>query len=134
MTLGDWLHFLNRSEASLCRVKASWQHRAPHYRLRFELERRLIEGSLELQDLPEAWDEACVIYFGRAPSVFDEGWMQDPHWATGLWGYLPAYSVADQLAGRFAVAFKDASALIRGLCDEELSLSGVESWLSARSG
>jgi carboxypeptidase Taq len=65
-----------------------------HVILRFELERQLLNGSLAVKDLPEAWNGAMERYLGLSTRGNDaDGCMQDVHWYAGLFGYFPTYTL-----------------------------------------
>ena len=61
-----------------------------HIMLRFNLELRLLEGELRVQDLPEAWRAAMQADLGIAPSDDRDGCLQDVHWYSGsIGGAIP---------------------------------------------
>jgi carboxypeptidase Taq len=66
-----------------------------HIQLRFEIERALINGSLEAEDVPEAWRERMRSLL--AIDVTDDvtGCLQDVHWSIGQWGYFPTYMLGN---------------------------------------
>jgi len=70
-----------------------------HVLLRFELERALISGSLEVADLEEAWNSAFLRDFGYPVDRASNGVLQDVHWSVGLFGYFPTYSLGNLYAG-----------------------------------
>ncbi|MDP8926148.1 MAG: carboxypeptidase M32 [Actinomycetota bacterium] len=72
-----------------------------HILLRFELEVALIEGSLSVEDLPDAWNAKMEEYLGVVPKNGAEGVLQDIHWADGLFGYFPTYAVGNVLSVQF---------------------------------
>jgi carboxypeptidase Taq len=101
----DEFHFaLNRVSPSLIRVHADEVTYNLHAMIRFELERALISGTLAVADVPEAWRSAYQEALGVAPTNDAEGCLQDGHWADGLFGYFPTYTLGDvfaaQLVGR----------------------------------
>ena len=69
-----------------------------HVLLRFELELALFEGGLAVADLPEAWDAKMEEYLGIFPENDALGVLQDTHWAVGLFGYFPSYTVGNVLS------------------------------------
>jgi carboxypeptidase Taq len=71
-----------------------------HIMLRFELEKRLFDGSLSTRDLPEAWNEASARIVGHSPVNNREGCLQDIHWSHGLFGYFPSYCLGNVLAAQ----------------------------------
>jgi carboxypeptidase Taq len=89
---------------SLIRVEADEVTYNLHIVLRFELERALIAGTLEVEDLPAAWDERMLELLGVAPASPAEGVMQDVHWVDGLFGYFPTYTLGNLYAAQLAAA------------------------------
>lgn len=70
-----------------------------HVLLRFDLEREIIAGDLEVADLPEAWDRRFEADFGVKVDKISNGCLQDVHWPVGLFGYFPTYSLGNVYAG-----------------------------------
>ena len=92
----DEFHFaVNRVTPSLIRVHADEVTYNVHVMIRFELERALMRGDLRAGDLPGAWNEAYREYLGVTPTTDAEGCLQDGHWADGLIGYFPTYTLGD---------------------------------------
>ena len=71
-----------------------------HIILRFELERQLINGDIEVEDLPELWNKKMEQYLGVVPENDAEGVMQDIHWSWGSIGYFPTYSIGSVLSAQ----------------------------------
>jgi carboxypeptidase Taq len=92
---------VNRVAPSLIRVEADEVTYNLHIILRFELERRLINGGLEVRDLPEAWNAKMREYLGLTPPDHRDGVMQDVHWSAGLFGYFPTYTLGNIYAAQF---------------------------------
>jgi carboxypeptidase Taq len=125
----DEFHFaVNAVEASLFRVGADEVTYNVHILIRFELERALIAGDLKAADLPAAWNEAYRHYLGVVPADDAEGCLQDGHWAGGMFGYFPTYTLGNIIAAQlFARARQDLGDL-----DEALGrgdFAGLLGWL-----
>jgi carboxypeptidase Taq len=91
---------VNRVEPSLIRIEADETTYNLHIALRFELELALMEGRLEVKDLPEAWDEATHRLLGlEVPDVL-HGVLQDIHWGSGMIGYFPTYTLGNLMAAQ----------------------------------
>lgn len=71
-----------------------------HIILRYRIERRLMDGSLDVDDLPEAWNEESRALLGVAPPRVAEGCLQDPHWVIGYMGYFPVYTLGALIAAQ----------------------------------
>jgi len=66
-----------------------------HITVRFALERALVNGTLAVQDLPEAWADAMDHQLGVRPQRHVDGCLQDVHWSLGQWGYFPTYALGN---------------------------------------
>ena len=77
-----------------------------HVLLRFRLERDLIEGTLEIDDLPEAWVEGIHESLGVLPDNHLDGCLQDVHWFVGKFGYFPSYALGHMMAAQLFAAMK----------------------------
>jgi carboxypeptidase Taq len=78
-----------------------------HVILRYELEKALIDGSLTVADLPEAWHQKMTDYFGLSTAGnYKNGVMQDVHWPAGLIGYFPTYTLGALMAAQLFEAAK----------------------------
>jgi len=98
----ETFHFaINRVAPSLIRTEADEVTYNLHIIFRFELERPLILGDLEVQDLPEAWNLRIKEYLGLTPPDDRMGVMQDVHWSSGSFGYFPTYTLGNLYAAQF---------------------------------
>ncbi|CUJ87940.1 Thermostable carboxypeptidase 1 [Ruegeria denitrificans] len=70
-----------------------------HIMLRFDLERALMAGDLQVNDLEAAWNDRFKADFGYAVDKPSNGCLQDVHWSVGLFGYFPTYSLGNVYAG-----------------------------------
>ena len=91
--LETFYHAINCVQPSFIRVEADEATYSLHIILRFELEQEMIEGKLALADLPEAWNARFKEYMGVAVPSDADGVLQDVHWAGGMIGYFPTYSL-----------------------------------------
>ena len=71
-----------------------------HIVLRTELEMRLVEGALEVDGLPAAWNEGMYRLLGVEVTDDSHGVLQDIHWAVGSFGYFPTYAVGNLMAAQ----------------------------------
>ena len=79
-----------------------------HILLRFELERRMVNGTLAVADVPAAWNDGFRELFGFAPQDDRHGCLQDIHWSMGGLGYFATYTLGNiNSAQLFAAARKD---------------------------
>jgi carboxypeptidase Taq len=96
----DFYRAVNKVRASLVRVDADELTYDLHVLIRFELERELFAGGLDLTDLPEAWNDRVREYLGIDVPSDSAGVLQDVHWAEALFGYFPTYSLGNIIAGQ----------------------------------
>jgi carboxypeptidase Taq len=106
--LDPFYRAINKVEPSLIRVEADEVTYPLHVILRFEMEKALIEGSLKVRDIPEAWNSKMQELIGVTPATNSEGCLQDIHWAMGGFGYFPTYTLGNLYAAHLFEAFAKA--------------------------
>ncbi len=98
---------INKVEASLIRVEADEVTYNLHIMMRFDLEIDLLEGRLEVADLPEAWNAKAEEYLGLVPADDAEGVLQDIHWSLAAFGYFPTYALGNLMSVQLFDRAKD---------------------------
>jgi carboxypeptidase Taq len=91
---------INKVEPSLIRVEADEATYNLHIMLRLELEIALMEGTLEVADLPEAWNSRMEEYLGLTPPNDADGVLQDVHWSSGYVGYFSTYALGNLISAQ----------------------------------
>lgn len=97
---------VNRLGKGYIRTEADEVQYNLHVMLRFDLERRLIAGQLEVADLEDAWNTRFAADFGYEVDRPSNGLLQDVHWAVGLFGYFPTYTLGNVYAGCLNAALR----------------------------
>ncbi|WP_425145704.1 carboxypeptidase M32 [Deinococcus sp.] len=97
---------VNRVRPDLIRVEADEVTYNFHIMLRFELELSLLEGTLKVAELPEAWNARMQEFLGVTPPSDAQGVLQDIHWSAGLIGYFPTYTIGNLLSVQLLDAAK----------------------------
>jgi carboxypeptidase Taq len=92
---------INSVQPSFIRVEADELTYNLHTLLRFEVELALLEGTLEVEDVPAVWNAKVEEYLGITPPNNTLGALQDVHWSAGLFAYFPTYTVGNVLAVQF---------------------------------
>ncbi|MFT5403995.1 MAG: carboxypeptidase Taq [Verrucomicrobiales bacterium] len=110
--LADWspedmTRAVNRAERTFIRVEADEVTYDLHVILRFELEKQLVEGTLAVDDLPEAWNRTFHKLTGLTVTDHAQGCLQDIHWSMGALGYFPTYSLGNLNASQLYAAALD---------------------------
>jgi carboxypeptidase Taq len=119
---------LVRVKRSLIRMDADELTYPVHIMLRYELEKRILEGALAVSELPEAWNENLEQRLSIRPASDVDGCLQDIHWAVGHFGYFPSYALGAVIAGQLNEALRAA----RPSLDAEIAagqFGGVMDWL-----
>jgi carboxypeptidase Taq len=91
---------INKVEPSLIRVEADEATYNLHIMLRLELEIALMEGSLEVKDLPQVWNAAMETSLGVTPPNDALGVLQDIHWSSGMIGYFSTYALGNLISAQ----------------------------------
>jgi carboxypeptidase Taq len=103
VSVEEFYKAVNVVEPSFIRVEADELTYHAHIYIRYLVEKALIEGQIQVADLPQFWNDRYEEYLGIRPTTDAEGCLQDVHWAYGAFGYFPTYSL-----GSFYAAQLDA--------------------------
>ncbi|MEM9796458.1 MAG: carboxypeptidase M32 [Pseudomonadota bacterium] len=118
----DFYRAVNAVRTGYIRTEADEVHYNLHVMLRFDLERALMQGSLEVDDLEAAWNDRYAADFGQAVDRPSNGFLQDVHWSVGLMGYFPTYSLGNLYAGcLMAAARRDVAGIDAALAQGDPS-------------
>ncbi|MGL4603861.1 MAG: carboxypeptidase M32 [Iodobacter sp.] len=91
-----------RVRPDFIRVDADELTYPAHVILRYEIERALINGEIEADDIPALWDEKMQAYLGvDSRGNFQQGCLQDIHWTDGSFGYFPSYTLGAMYAAQY---------------------------------
>jgi carboxypeptidase Taq len=105
---------------------------APHVMLRYEIERALIAGDIEPDDIPALWDQRMAELLGQdSRGNHRDGAMQDLHWPEAMFGYFPSYTLGAMYAAQwFATMRRDLPGLDAQIADG--NLGPLFGWLASR--
>jgi carboxypeptidase Taq len=95
----DFVLAVNNVEASKIRTEADEVTYGLHVIIRFEIERDIFAGKVEVDELPQLWNEKYSKYLGIDIENDSEGLMQDIHWSGGMFGYFPSYALGNIYGG-----------------------------------
>lgn len=121
---------VNKAQPSLIRTSADELTYANHIMIRYELEKRLIGGTLAVRDVPAAWNRLYKEYLGVDVPNDTMGCLQDSHWAGGMIGYFPSYALGSAYGAQMIAKMREEL----GDIDEDVAkgdLSGVTGWLKS---
>ncbi len=129
-SLEDFLFAANDMKPSFVRIEADELTYNLHIILRFEIERNLINGKMEVKDLPDAWNSKFKEMFGVEPPTHREGFLQDIHWYSGSFGYFPTYTFGNVIAAQIRAKIMEDIDLYSAIRDWDFA--SVLSWLRER--
>ncbi|MCP5489947.1 MAG: carboxypeptidase M32 [Chlamydiales bacterium] len=105
VNLETFYQAINRCRPSCIRIFSDEISYVLHIILRFEIELAFLEGKLEVNDLPQVWNQKMQESLGITPQDDKEGCLQDIHWAAGLFGYFPTYALGNLYAAQLYQVF-----------------------------
>ena len=122
---------VNKAQPSLIRTAADELTYANHIMIRYELEKQLIGGTLEVKDVPAAWNKLYKEYLGIDVPNDAMGCLQDTHWAGGMIGYFPSYALGSAYGAQMIAKMQEEI----GDVYEDVAkgnLSKVTAWLKEK--
>lgn len=82
---------VNEVEPNFIRVESDEVTYPMHIIMRYEIEKGLFDGTIEVENLAKVWDAKMQEFLGIVPENYAQGVLQDIHWAFGAFGYFPSY-------------------------------------------
>jgi carboxypeptidase Taq len=125
----NFIKLNQRVQPGLIRVDADEISYPAHVILRYEIEKALIEGEIEVEDIPALWSHKMQEYLGiDTVGDYRNGCMQDIHWTDGGFGYFPTYTLGAMYAAQL---FQCANHAIPTLQDDIArgDLTALFQWL-----
>jgi carboxypeptidase Taq len=131
VSLKQFVSAINKVQPSLIRTEADELTYHFHVMVRYELEKKLIDGSLQVKDIPAYWNEQYQKLLGVSVPDDKQGCLQDVHWSHGSFGYFATYSLGSFYAAQF---WEQAQKDIPGL-SEKIATTGdtalLHGWLQS---
>lgn len=131
VSLDDFYRAINESKPSLIRIEADELTYPLHIMVRYEIEKALFNGELEVKDLPEVWNKKYEEYLGVVPKHNGEGVLQDVHWSGGSFGYFPSYALGYMYAAQFKHSMLKDLPNFDSLL-EEGDITPIKKWLNEK--
>ncbi len=121
VSLDQFVAAINRVQADEIRTEADELTYCLHIMVRYELEKLMINGEVEVEELPRLWNEKYQEYLGITPENDTVGILQDVHWSMGSMGYFPSYALGNAFAAQiYAKMQKEINV------EEELSKGNIK--------
>ena len=121
---------VNRAEPGLIRTEADELTYSLHIMVRYELEKRMFDGTLTAHDLPAEWNRLYKEYLGIDVPDDRQGVLQDSHWANGNIGYFPSYAIGSAYGAQYLLELSkvlDVDAVVRSG-----DLTPINNWLEEK--
>nr|WP_321460220.1 carboxypeptidase M32 [uncultured Cohaesibacter sp.] len=113
VTIEEFVAAINRCEPGFIRVEADELTYDLHIMLRARLEMALMDGSLSVDDIPQAWNEAIREDLGLEVPDDSLGCLQDIHWSSGYIGSFPTYTIGNITAAQIMAHFDATTPALR---------------------
>lgn len=127
VTEKQFVDYINTAKRSFVRTEADELTYPLHIMLRYELEKKIVLGQLQVADLPEVWNEKFTEYFGITPPTDTVGVLQDVHWASGEFGYFPTYALGSAISAQLFHAMNNDFDVAESLQDG--TTAQINGWL-----
>ena len=101
VTLMQFYKAINQLVPNYLRTTADEIHYHLHILIRYEIEKGLLDGTYEVESLEQVWNQKYQDFLGVEVPHATCGILQDVHWAEGLFGYFPTYSLGSFYAAQF---------------------------------
>ena len=118
---------VNKAQPSLIRTEADELTYCLHIMVRYELEKRMFDGTLTAHDLPAEWNRLYKEYLGVDVPNDRQGVLQDSHWSNGNIGYFPSYAIGSAYGAQYLLELSkelDVDAVVRSG-----DLTPINNWL-----
>src|SRR5437667_3417675 len=119
--------YFNTVRPSLIRVEADELTYNFHIAIRYELEKKMLQGTVQVSELPSVWNDMIEEYLGKRPPDDAQGVLQDVHWSWGQYANFPGYSLGNVIAGMLWTTLTRKQLLrIKG----DKSIPALKGWLA----
>ncbi|MBR3879894.1 MAG: carboxypeptidase M32 [Clostridia bacterium] len=125
-TAMDVYKAINLVTPSLIRTEADEVTYCLHVMIRYELEKRVVGGTLEVKDLPQEWNRLYKEYLGVDVPDDKHGVLQDSHWSGGGIGYFPSYALGSAYGAHLLHKMKETVDVEK--CLREGDFAPINEW------
>lgn len=127
ITLEEFYLYANEVECSLIRTEADELTYPLHVMVRYEIEKMIIEGDVNIEKLPSIWNQLYKEYLGIDVPNDKLGILQDVHWAGGSFGYFPTYALGSAYGAQLLHAMKKDLNFDEAISKDNLKI--INEWL-----
>lgn len=101
ISLDAFMDMINAIKPTLIRIGADELTYPIHILIRYEIEKEIFNGTIDINDLETLWNKKYEDYLGIRPTQQRDGILQDIHWSSSNFGYFPTYALGSALAAQF---------------------------------
>lgn len=130
ISLHDFVQMINASYPSLIRTEADELTYPIHILIRYEMEKEIFDGKMDLSNLENEWNKRYEQYLGVKAEKPSEGILQDMHWSSALFGYFPTYALGSAYAAQFFYAMQQDFDVDQAL--NENDFKKIQDWLKTK--
>lgn len=127
--LSKFIQAINVVKPSKIRIEADEVTYSLHVIIRFQIEKELFAGKIDIDELPEVWNQKYKETLGVNIENDSEGVMQDTHWASGMYGYFPTYALGNIYSGQIIAKIQQENPNWRNELTKG-NLNPVKEWLT----
>ena len=128
VTAYDLYRAVNKAQPSLVRTESDELTYCMHIMIRYEIEKQLIDGSLEVRDVPAAWNALYKEYLGVDVPSDTLGCLQDSHWSGGSIGYFPSYALGSAYGAQMKFVMEQQIGAIAPMIAKG-DIAAITAWL-----
>ncbi len=121
---------INKAQPSLIRTEADELTYALHVMVRYEIEKKMFDGELTVDEIPAEWNRLYKEYLGVDVPSDKEGCLQDSHWSGGSIGYFPSYALGSAYGAQILEKMKE-DLDVEAVCASG-TLKPLVDWLTER--
>jgi len=122
-------YYVNTVKKSFIRVDADELTYNFHTALRYEVEKKVINGDVDVSELPSLWNDTLEEYLGIRPKKDSDGVLQDVHWSGGSFGYFATYTLGNVVTAMIWHKLKDGAEIREAVGKGDLM--ALREWLRA---
>ena len=129
ITEDDIYYYINTPKAQFNRCEADELTYPLHVLIRYNVEKKLFNGEIEVNQMEETFNHYMHEYLGITPPNKQEGVFQDVHWSGGF-GYFPTYALGSAYGAMFLEAIKKDIDIDKDL--SEGNFKNINIWLTKK--
>lgn len=124
----EFLKGINQVKKTMIRVNADEVTYGLHIIIRYEMEKEIFSGELNIDDIPKVWNQKMKDYLGVEPENDSVGCLQDVHWSFGGFGYFPTYIYGSIMAAQIFETMNKEFDVYKEV--EEKNFEKIKNWLT----